>query len=80
MNLFSGKDTVSNYTRKDVLRRRLTNIQFEKLSKGKRVLDSLLQISTKAFVPLFNTYDNKTLKTHENLDFEIISRSMSGVS
>jgi peptidoglycan/xylan/chitin deacetylase (PgdA/CDA1 family) len=54
--------------------------QYEKLAKGKRSLDSLLQTETKLFIPPFNTYDNNTLKALENLQFDIISADMSGAS
>jgi peptidoglycan/xylan/chitin deacetylase (PgdA/CDA1 family) len=54
--------------------------QYEKLAKGKRTLDSLLQINTNIFVPPFNTYDKNTLKVLEDLHFDIISGSMSGPS
>lgn len=54
--------------------------QYEKLAKGKKVLDNLLQINTRVFVPPFNTYDKNTLKALEDLEFEIISGSIQGPS
>jgi peptidoglycan/xylan/chitin deacetylase (PgdA/CDA1 family) len=52
--------------------------QIEKLEKGKRYLDSLLQIDLKVFIPPFNTYDKTTLKALENLHFDIISANTKG--
>ena len=54
--------------------------QYEKLAKGKRTLDTLLQINTTIFIPPFNTYDYNTLKALEALKFEIISGSLHGPS
>jgi hypothetical protein len=56
------------------------NKQYEKLAKGKMVLDTLLQINTSVFIPTFNTYDNNTLKVLEELKFEIISGGLHGPS
>jgi len=54
--------------------------QYEKLAKGKMVLDTLLHINTNVFIPTFNTYDNNTLKALEELKFEIISGGLHGLS
>lgn len=53
-------------------------IQYEKIAKGKRTLDSLFEINTNIFIPPFNTYDRNTLKVLVDLNFEIISGSMAG--
>jgi hypothetical protein len=52
--------------------------QFDKLSKGKKALDSLFNIETNVFVPPFDTYDNNTLKALIDLNFKIISGDMYG--
>ncbi len=54
--------------------------QYEKIAKGKKALDSLLQINTDIFVPPFNTYDKNTLKALADLNFKILSANMRGTS
>jgi len=52
--------------------------QYKKLEKGKRGLDSLLQINIQTFIPPFNTYDKYTLKALSDLGFGIISAALAG--
>ena len=52
--------------------------QYNKIAQGKHLLDSLLKIDIKSFIPPFNSYDNVTLKVLDSLHFAGISADRSG--
>ena len=56
------------------------SLQFEKIRKGKTVLDSLLGTDIKTFIPPWNSYDNHTLEALDSLQFEAISAGFDGVA
>jgi len=56
------------------------DIQFSKISRAKKTLDSLLNIDVIIFVPPFDSYDDNTLKVLDSLNFKIISSDMAGSS
>ena len=56
------------------------NDQVAKIKKGKKALDSILNINTKVFIPPYNSYDENTIKALESLDFKVISASRDGYS
>lgn len=69
---FLNKNTYSEFASENYFK------QFDKLSKGKKALDSLLNIEINVFVPPFDTYDNNTLKALIDLNFKIISGDKYG--
>jgi hypothetical protein len=54
--------------------------QFYRISTAKRVVDSILNIDIKIFIPPYNSYDKNTLKVLKKLDFNIISSDNDGSS
>jgi peptidoglycan/xylan/chitin deacetylase (PgdA/CDA1 family) len=71
---FLGKISYSEFASLDYEK------QYKKLATGKKVLDSVLQINTRVYIPTFNTYDNNTLTALEDLKFEVISGVLKGVT
>jgi peptidoglycan/xylan/chitin deacetylase (PgdA/CDA1 family) len=49
------------------------NIQYSKIKRSKKTIDSLLETDTKIFIPPWNTYDNNTLTALDSLGFSILS-------
>lgn len=47
--------------------------QFNKLSKGKKLLETLFDTNITSFVPPYNTYDANTIHALEMLDFKVLS-------
>jgi len=54
--------------------------QFDRISKSKKSIDSLLQINTNIFIPPHNSYDDYTLQVLDSLNFDIISAYINGPS
>ncbi|MCH7973044.1 MAG: DUF2334 domain-containing protein [Bacteroidetes bacterium] len=54
------------------------NLQFEKIKKGKKILEECLHTKIKTFIPPFNAYDKNTLKVLERLNFSCLSNSRLG--
>ena len=52
--------------------------QFEKLSKGKKLLEEMTKAPISAFIPPWNQYDLNTLKALEKLGFSTLSAAMYG--
>lgn len=52
--------------------------QFDKLSKGKELLEGTIGKPVTTFIPPYNTYDRNTLKVLEALDFSILSAGIHG--
>jgi len=52
------------------------NRQYYEIKRGKKVLDSLLNINIGTFIPPFDTYDNKTLEALSSQGFKTISASI----
>jgi len=53
-------------------------IQFERLSKGKRLLEELVGGKIDTFIPPWNSYDANTLRCLERLHFRCISADANG--
>lgn len=71
---FLVRPVLSEFSRSDY------NNQFIRLKKAKNAIDSILNINVNIFIPPFNTYDKNTLKSLDDLKFEIISASINGSS
>ncbi|MGC2063510.1 MAG: DUF2334 domain-containing protein [Thermodesulfovibrionales bacterium] len=72
-------------THKTIAGKRLTEfsgldpkIQTEKLAKGKKLLEGVINAPVTVFVPPWNTYDLNTLRALENLGLPILSASKKG--
>ena len=78
MHGYSHQTRISDVKHRTEFRGLDYDSQFEKLSKGKKLLEEMTKAPISAFIPPWNQYDLNTLKALEKLGFSTLSAAIDG--